>query len=70
MGIIIYLIIGLALLTWSSVRQYKRNKEDFINTKFRCWIWWVVTLGCALLWPVLVLSCIPDIIRGIREIVE
>lgn len=70
MGIIVYLIIGVALLTFSSVKQYQRNKEEFIETKFRYWLWWVVTLGCALLWPVLVASCIYDAVCIVRDIKE
>lgn len=66
MGIVIYFIIGTALLTYSSVRQYQRDREDFMKTKFHYWLWWVVTLGCVLLWPVLLASCIPDIVREVR----
>lgn len=66
MGIVIYFIVGMALITYTSVSQYKRNREEFMETKFRSWIWWVVTVGCVLLWPVLVASCIPDIIREVR----
>lgn len=68
MGIAIYCIIGIALLTYSSVRQYQREKESFIKDKLQCWLWWVVTLGCTLLWPVLVVSCIYDAIREVRKI--
>ena len=68
MGIIIYFIIGIVLLTFSSVLQYQSDKDEFIKTKFRFWLWWVVTIGCILLWPVLLVSSLYDAIRIIRDI--
>lgn len=66
MGFIVYFMIGAALLTYSSVAQYNRDKEEFIRTRFRNWIWWAITLGCALLWPLLMVACIPDIVRTVK----
>ena len=66
MGTIIYIIIGAALLTYTSVSQYNHDKEDFIKTRFRNWLWWVVTAGCALLWPVLMSWAIYDAIREVK----
>jgi hypothetical protein len=62
MGPVSYFTIGIALLTYSSVRQYKREKGEFIRNKLRSWFWWVVTLGCVVLWPVLVASVVCDVI--------
>ena len=66
MGFVVYFMIGAALLTYCSVSQYNRDKEDFIKTKFLNWIWWVATLVCVLLWPLLVSWAIIDAIRETR----
>ena len=62
MGIAIYIIIGTALLTYTSVCQWKRDKE-YVKVNLRTPLWWVITFMCALLWPVLLLSTIYDAVR-------
>ena len=66
MGFIVYFMIGAALLTFTSVAQYNRDAEDFIKTRFRNWLWWVTTVVCALLWPVLLAWAIVDGIRTVK----
>ena len=66
MGFVVYFMIGAALLTYTSVSQYNRDKEEFIKTRFRNWIWWAATLGCALLWPLLMAAAVYDGIRTIK----
>ena len=62
----IYFIIGIMLLTWTSVRQWKRNRED-MKSNLKNPLWWTCTVMCAILWPVLVGWAIIDAIQIIRE---
>lgn len=62
----IYLIIGVCLLTYTSISQAIRHADRF-KSDIKEWLWWVTTVGCALLWPVLLGSAVYDIIKEIHK---
>lgn len=63
---VIYLIVGISLLTYSGLSQARKYPERMKN-KFRDWVWWLVTIGCVVAWPVLLGSAIVDIVRILKD---
>jgi hypothetical protein len=62
-----YLIIGSIITLISCVGQAIMESEKF-NSDVRNWLWWIVTVGCIILWPVIVLSCIIRIVKTGEEL--
>ena len=65
---LIYLIIGICLLTYSNISQAKENfekwKKDILEYP-GCWC--VATILCILLWPILILWALYDAIKMVQE---
>lgn len=64
--LIVYLIIGVGLLTYSSVRQ-AMDEQDFVEVKLKSALWWIATLLCVIFWPVLLGWAIYDAVKIIEE---
>lgn len=62
MGFIVYLMIGLVMFTYTSLRIARKDPERMKNN-IREWIWWAATLVCVLVWPVILAWAIYDAIR-------
>ena len=66
---IVYLIIGVGLLTYSSVRQAMKE-QDFVEVKLKSLPWWIATFLCVIFWPVLLGCAIYDAVKIIKEILK
>ena len=67
--LIVYLIIGVGLLTYSSIRQAMKE-QDFVEVKLKSLFWWVATILCVIFWPVLLGGAIYDAVKIIKEILN
>lgn len=64
-----YLFIGIIIFTFTSMRMAVRDREA-MKSNVRDPMWWCATLGCVMIWPVIVAWAIYDVIRLFKKEVE
>lgn len=60
--VVAYFVIGVILIGWTTYRQAVDDKEQF-KVDSRNPLFWLVGIGCVILWPILVASAIYKIVR-------
>ena len=62
---IIYFIIGIMLITWTTTRQVAKC-ENPVESMFSQASWWAATIVCVIFWPLLVMWAIYDAYKEIK----